>query len=254
MSKLRKHLCIPDTQVKPGVPTDHLEALGNYIVEKQPDVIIHVGDHWDVPSLSSYDEDLAGFDRRDYQADIDAGNEAFKLITAPTEKYNKRRKTKYEPRKIFLRGNHENRIIRFTDLAKNARFKNVVSPKDCDTSGWQDVPFLKPITVDGIVYCHYFTAKGTGRAIGGNAHYKLTKLKFSYVMGHVQDKDSAQEYLCNGRVIRGLMAGTFYQHKENYLGHQGNFHWHGVHILHECNKGNYNHMEVSLGYLLREYL
>jgi len=41
-----KHFIIPDTQVKPDVPINHLEAAGNYIIEKQPDVIVHLGDHW----------------------------------------------------------------------------------------------------------------------------------------------------------------------------------------------------------------
>ena len=47
---------IPDTQVKPGVNTDHLEWAGHYAVKMKPDVIVHIGDHWDMPSLSSYDK------------------------------------------------------------------------------------------------------------------------------------------------------------------------------------------------------
>ena len=49
-------LVIPDTQVKPGVNTDHLEWAGHYAVKMKPDVIVHIGDHWDMPSLSSYDK------------------------------------------------------------------------------------------------------------------------------------------------------------------------------------------------------
>jgi len=50
-----KHLVIPDTQVKPNSPTDHLRWAGLYAAEKKPDVIIHIGDHFDMPSLSSWD-------------------------------------------------------------------------------------------------------------------------------------------------------------------------------------------------------
>jgi hypothetical protein len=245
---------IPDSQVKPGVPTDHLEAAGNYIVEKKPDVIIHLGDHWDLPSLSYYDEDLEGFDKRDYQEDIESGNDAINSLLGPLRTYNRNRKIKYEPKLIFLLGNHEHRITRFTEKAKMARFRNIVSTKDFALDGWKVYPFLKPVNQDGVVYAHYFYNPGTGRAIGGNAHYKLSKLKFSYVMGHVQNKDSAQEYLSNGKVIRGLMAGTFYQHEEKYLGHQGNYHWRGIHVLHEVHNGNYDHLEISLNYLQRKYL
>ena len=51
-----KHMVIPDTQCKPGVPMEHLTWAGQYAVEQKPDVIIHIGDHWDMPSLSSYDK------------------------------------------------------------------------------------------------------------------------------------------------------------------------------------------------------
>ena len=41
----RRYVVIPDTQVKPGVPTDHLEWAGRYVAEKRPDVVVHLGDH-----------------------------------------------------------------------------------------------------------------------------------------------------------------------------------------------------------------
>jgi len=255
LSKSKIHLIIPDTQCKAGVPDDHFTALGNYIVEKQPDVIVHIGDHWDMPSLSSYDEGKAGFDQRDYLSDIAAGNEAMRLLFAPIDAYNKGKRNKYEPKCVMTWGNHDfGRIQRATESANMARFKNVIKLEDCDTSRWKTVKFLTPIKIDGIWYCHYFIAPRSGRALGGNAHYKLNKLKFSYVMGHVQDKDSAQEYLNNGQTIRGLQVGTFYQHDEEYHGFQGGHYWRGVHMLHEVKNGNYDHMEVSLNFLRGRYL
>ena len=50
-----KHLIIPDTQVKPEAGHEHLIWASKYAVDTKPDVIIHLGDHWDMPSLSSYD-------------------------------------------------------------------------------------------------------------------------------------------------------------------------------------------------------
>ena len=35
MSKPRTHLVIPDTQAKPGVPTDHLGWIGEYILDRR---------------------------------------------------------------------------------------------------------------------------------------------------------------------------------------------------------------------------
>ena len=45
-------MVIPDTQVKPGVNTDHIAAAARYALKMRPDVICHIGDHWDMPSLS----------------------------------------------------------------------------------------------------------------------------------------------------------------------------------------------------------
>jgi hypothetical protein len=151
MSKYPTICVIPDTQVKADVPLDHLEALGNYLVEKQPDYVVQIGDWYDMPSLSSYDEKKAGFETRDYKADIDAGNEAMRILEAPIAAYNKgkRGKNRYEPKKIMTLGNHDNRINRFREDAINARFRNVVTQKDFELDGWQVVPFLKIIKVCG---------------------------------------------------------------------------------------------------------
>ena len=46
-----KHMIIPDTQVKSGGKVDHLRWAGHYAADKKPDVIVHLGDHWDMPSL-----------------------------------------------------------------------------------------------------------------------------------------------------------------------------------------------------------
>ena len=77
------HLVIPDTQVKPGVPLDHLSWIGEYIVERKPDVVVHLGDHWDFPSLSAYDRGKKAMEGRRYTDDVDAGNEGMNLLTTP---------------------------------------------------------------------------------------------------------------------------------------------------------------------------
>ena len=77
-------LVIPDTQVKPGVNTDHLEWAGRYAVKMKPDVIVHIGDHWDMPSLSSYDKKGSRqMEGKRYVQDIAAGNEAMDRFMAP---------------------------------------------------------------------------------------------------------------------------------------------------------------------------
>src|SRR5688572_4052204 len=98
------HIVIPDVQAKPGTPTDHLDWIGRYIVEQfagRDNVrIIHLGDHWDMPSLSSYDKGRKAMEGRRYVADIQAGNEAFAVLDEPLRAYNKGRRRKWLPRKV----------------------------------------------------------------------------------------------------------------------------------------------------------
>ena len=56
-----KHLIIPDTQVKPNSPTDHLRWAGLYAAEKKPDVIVMIGDFFDMESLSAFDVGTRGY-------------------------------------------------------------------------------------------------------------------------------------------------------------------------------------------------
>lgn len=79
----RKHGIIPDTQAKPGVPLNHMPWVGDYFAEKKPDVIVHVGDHWDMPSLSHYDKGTMAAEGRAYMDDIKAGNMAMDLLMGP---------------------------------------------------------------------------------------------------------------------------------------------------------------------------
>jgi len=81
-----KILVIPDTQCKPDTPTKHLTWAGKAICDYKPDIVIHLGDHWDMPSLSSHDK--AGskyFEGKRYLADIEAGNVGMEALLAPVK-------------------------------------------------------------------------------------------------------------------------------------------------------------------------
>jgi hypothetical protein len=82
---------LPDTQNRPGVPDEHLEWAGNYAVEKRPDVIVHLGDLWDFPSLSRHSEGKTELDAQDVEADIEAGNTALLKFATPPPWGNPRR-------------------------------------------------------------------------------------------------------------------------------------------------------------------
>ena len=255
---MREHFIIPDTQVKPGVALNHLTAAGNYIVDKRPDVIIHLGDHWDMESLSSYDRGTKKAEGRRYSEDITAGRKGMDTLMKPIvnlQRKQARQKIKqYKPEMVFLLGNHEQRIERHVNA--NAELDGAIGYKDfkLEKYGWDVAGFTEIRVIDGVHYSHYFYHPNTGRALAGvNLETRLNTLGFSFTMGHQQGLKTALKPLNNGNTLRGLVAGSFYQHDEDYKGPQGNNHWRGCVYKHEVRDGNYDIMELSMSYLLRQW-
>ena len=253
------HVVIPDTQAKPGAPTDHLKWIGQYIVDQfhdQPIKIIHLGDHADMPSLSSYDKGKKSMEGRRYIEDIKAANDAWKILNGPLNEFNlNRRKTrhaKWLPERHILLGNHEDRINRAVE--SDAQLEGVISTDDLiyAETGWKVHPFLSPVFLDGVGYSHYWYNPMNGRPLGGTAEGRLKTLGHSFTMGHQQTYLTAIRYV-NDQQQRGLIAGACYLHDEDYKGPQGNHHWRGILIKHQVNNGAYDLMEVSLDYLCRRY-
>ena len=253
---MSEHMVIPDTQVKPGVNTDHLMWAGLYAAEKKPDVIVHIGDHWDMPSLSSYDKGKKSSEGKRVLADIQAGNDALDRFMLPIyseqEKQRRAKKKVWTPRLIFCIGNHEQRIERA--IEDDAMWEGLVSYDDfnLDVHGWERHDFLTPVIVDGIAYAHYFTSGVMGRPVG-NPRLMLQKRFMSCTMGHVQDRDIGFARRADGKRLTGLFAGTFYSHHEKYLGAQGNGSWSGIWYKHEVDDGQYDEMPVSYQYLQKRY-
>ena len=248
---------IPDCQVRIGVPLDHLLALGNYIVAKKPDIIVQIGDFADMPSLSSYDIGKKSFEGRRYTLDISAAKEAMEILLKPLNDYNekaqKNHEKQYHPRKILTLGNHEDRITRAID--SDPKLDGTLSLQDLgyEEFGWEVYPFLQPVVVEGIAFSHYFPSGQLGRP-AVSARAIIQRYHQSCVAGHLQGRDVAYGKRADGRSITAIIAGSFYQHDEDYLSPLGNQHWRGVYMLHEVDDGQFDEMPISVGYLLRNYV
>ncbi len=256
-----KHLVIPDTQVRPGVDTDHLTWIGRYIVDKRPDVIVHLGDHWDMYSLCKYDKGRKRCYRgASFQADIKAGNEAMNKLLAPLQKDNKRlarnKKAQYRPRMVFLIGNHEMRIESAIDEDPET-LEGIIGFFQLNLGDWEVIPFLRPIIIDGVMYSHFFPRSANGRVMQNrrgapNARLQVLREGMSCTAGHLQGLD-VSPYPFGSRMQWGMIAGSCYLHDEAYLTEQGNNYWRGLIVKHEVKEGNYNPMFVGLDYLRRRY-
>jgi hypothetical protein len=247
-SGFRRHMVIPDTQCKPGVPLEHLSWAGQYAAEKRPEVIIFIGDHADMPSLSSYDKGKKSFEGRRYKADIEAAKRGMSLFLDPITAVEG-----YFPRLVMTLGNHENRINRAVE--DEPHLDGLLSVDDLlyKESGFEVYPYLAPVVIDGVAYCHFFTSGVMGRPVS-SAKALNTKKHQSCVMGHVQRREIDYQYNATGKRITSIFCGAFYQHDEDYLTPQGNAEtWRGVWVLNQVRDGEYDEMPVSLDYLKRRY-
>lgn len=253
---MRRHLIIPDTQVRPGVDTRHIDWAARAIVEYKPDVVVHLGDHWDFPSLNGHNEPGSiEVEGTRYQEDLDVGNEAFARLSEPMEKEQQRRReghrVRWEPRKVFLRGNHEARADRVAQ--REPKWTGIIGSHNCHTRDWEVHEYLKIVEVDGICYSHFFAANHSGKPIGGSIENRLARVGRSFAMGHQQGLlYGIKQY--PGSVRRhGLVAGSFYLHDEGYRGPQCNNEWRGIIVLNEVKDGDYDVMPLSMSYLERKF-
>jgi len=251
-----KHLVIPDTQIRPGDDTKFLTAIGNYIVDKRPDVVLQIGDFADMPSLSSYDQGKKSFEGRRYKADVEATLDAMATLLRPLKVARKKavsgHRLRYDPRLVLTLGNHEQRIVRA--INDDAKLDGTIGIDDLRfKDDWEVHDFLSPVIIDSIAYSHYFVTGVAGRP-AGTAAAQLRKTNMSCVAGHQQGRQVAYASRADGRTITSIIAGSCYEHDEDYLGVQGNKHWRGIVVLHEVNDGASDEMFVSLEYLKKNYL
>lgn len=250
------HLVLPDAQIRPGDDTEFLACIGRYIVKKKPDVIVNLGDFADMPSLSSYDVGRKSFEGRRYLHDIEATRNAMEALLKPlwdhNEQQRKNGKKQYKPRMVLTMGNHENRINRAVDL--DAKLEGVLSTDSLGYVGygWETHDFLDVVIIDGVAYSHYFVTGVAGRP-ASSAAAQFRKTNMSCIAGHQQGLQIHTGNRADGALLTSIIAGSCYEHNEDYLGPQGNKHWRGFLVLHEVQNGEFNLMPVSLDWVKKKY-
>lgn len=241
-------LVVADTQCKSEEDLEYMLWIGHYIAEKQPDVIVHIGDHYDFPSLSSYDKGKSSAEGKRLVKDIEAGNIGFEYLNMAMQKHKG-----YSPRKIFCLGNHEHRLDRYIDDNPELIGTLGTDLLPFEKYGWEVHPFLKPVEVNGIFFVHYLANPMNGKPYGGNAMNILKTVGRSFVVGHKQILDVAIRPTIDGKQQIGIVNGACYDHMEGYKGWQGNNHFRGLTVLHEAQDGFACPSFVSLDYMKELY-
>lgn len=239
----KRILVIPDLQIKPGVPLDHLDWISRYIEAKRPDHVVCIGDAADLPSLSSYDFGKKTFEGRRLKKDLESVHGGMARLTAFRSKC-----PGYHPTMDLTLGNHCDRITRA--IENDPKLEGIISLDDLkfEEFGWTVHPFLKVIEIEGIKFAHYFTSGPMGRPVSSAA--VLLRMWGSAVMGHVQSVDLAV-HPKSGEIA--MFVGTCYLQDEHYLGYQGNSCRRQIVMLNEAREGIYDPMFISLRYLRNRY-
>lgn len=249
-------MVIPDIQAKHGINFKYLTKLGMYMVEKQPDIVVCLGDLADMPSLSSYDVGKKSFEGRRYTKDIEAAHQAQTALFLPLAEYQasqrEQKKKQYSPRTIMCMGNHENRINKA--INNDPKLEGLISCDDLGYGEWWDeiYDFLDTVVVEGIAFSHYFVTGVAGRP-ASTASAQMRKTNMSSIAGHQQGLQFSTASRADGARLTSVITGSCYQHSEDYLGPQGNNHFRGFLMLHDVKDGQFDLMSVSLSYLDKKY-
>lgn len=251
-----KILVIPDTQVRHGDDITHIQAAGKYIMETKPDVIVVIGDWWDMPALSRFSTKMELEGQR-IAKDLRAGTRALKEFLKPLRTYQRKTKKKdyYNPRLVFTVGNHDPQVRIPRLYEEFPTLEGLFTIPDPAELGFEVYDFLDVVTIEGIRFSHFFQNSHAAKRgpVGGMADTMLKNAGWSFVCGHTQGLKMAKHYLGDGSTRVGICAGSFYPHLENYMGRQGNHHWRGIVELDDVKDGGANISEKSLDWLVREY-
>lgn len=241
-------LIIADTQAKPTESLEYMLWIGKHIADVKPDVVVHIGDHYDMPSLSSYDKGKASAEGRRFVDDLNAGNKGLELLNLAIHK-----DQTYNPRKVFCKGNHEHRIDRYVE--DNPELKGTLGTEflPLEKYGWEVYDFLKPVEIEGIFFVHYLANPMNGKPYNGSAMNILKTVGRSFVVGHRQVVDCAIRPTIDGKLQLGIVNGACYDFDEGYKGYQGNNHFRGVTVLTEAYDGFACPSFISLDYMKDKY-
>ena len=251
---MSNHLIIPDSHAHPEHHNKRAEWLGRLICDLKPDVVVHIGDSADMPSLSDYDRGKKIFQGRSYRNDIDSHLDFNDRLWNEVKKQKKKLPTRY-----FFIGNHEERIERaiqrspeldgaigYHDLELD-RYYNHIIPYNGTTPGSLDI--------DGVYYAHYFISGLKGYPVGGEhiGYSLLTKRFGSHTCGHNHLADLCYRSNADGTKIIGCSVGCYQDYHSDWAGESNKLWWRGIVYKRNVEYGEYDPQFISLNTIKKEY-
>lgn len=248
------HLVIPDSHAHYQHDNNRAVWLGQLIHDLRPDVVIHIGDSADMPSLSGYDKGKKSFQGRTYRQDVDTHLDFQERTWEPYRKSHRKL-----PRRVFCVGNHEHRITRAIEY--QPELEGAIGLSDLELPRWYDdvvdyeggTPGF--INIDGIAYAHYFISGVAGRPIGGlhPADSLVSKKHSSATCGHLHMADwSIAKNMYNDWVM-GCFVGCYQDYDSDWAGIINKLWWRGIVVKKNVDKGGYDPEFISIDRIKKEY-
>lgn len=243
----KTHLVIPDSHAHADHHNRRYDYLGHLINDIKPDVVVDIGDWFDMPSLCSYDRGKKSFEGRRYSRDIAAGVEAQDRMLSIVKRQKKRL-----PRFVRTLGNHENRINKVVE--SDPILLGTIGIEDLQSKeyGFEEYPFLQSVKIDGVNYAHYFTSGVMNRPVP-NARQLLQKKMQSCTMGHSHLFDHVVEPDVEGNKINACIVGVFQDYDADYAGPANRLWSRGVVVKRGVENGQYDLEWISLKRLKEAY-
>lgn len=247
------HLIIPDSHAHPNYHNKRADWLSKLILDLKPDVVVNIGDMWDMPSMNTFEMGKKTWGRN-YKRDINAGLDFDDRLWHQT-----RRAKKRLPRAVFLEGNHEHRIKRV--LNEKDELQGLIGFNDLDLErNYNDIVEYDGglpgvINIDGVSYAHYFPSGVMGKPIGGihQGSSLVNKIGGSATMGHTHTRNFFELKHPAGPARLGLVCGVYQDYESEWAGGVNKMWWRGIVIKRNVEGGVYDHQWVSIDALKKAY-
>ena len=224
---MNKYFVFADAHVQPDTSLDHLERMGNLVVNARPEYIVNLGDfgsydslsHWDVGKPKLMEGRRIARDLRS----VTAGLYRFFLpIIELQEKQRHDKKRVYRPTIIWCDGNHEDRVARYVEhtpvLEDVIPTQLELFPEELDYRVIHHVPYKDYVTINGISFTHA-PITANAQAVSGKyaLHRALEPFNTHIVFGHLHRYEIVNKYKHGtGGLQQAISCGCSFLHELEY--------------------------------------
>lgn len=247
-----KLLVVGDAHVKDGQDHSRFSLLSKLIWDTRPDVLLIMGDFVTLECLSAWDKDKRKvMEGKRYQREIEAGNEALDLI----DSYKRRKRKGWGMQKVFIMGNHEDRLRRYLEYDPTfAGYVDISKDLRLPQRGYTVIPYGEYHYANGIGFTHIPFTK-VGPISGVDITRKATMVNVeSHVFGHTHEFCVGNKHVVGmAHLQQVLNCGCFFEEHEDYVRNKVTNYWKGVMLLHSYKEGRFDVETFALGRLRRMY-